>query len=199
MASATQNRHPEPHLGTSDAQQTADGPKESSASRPADRSLYYNLALYNIGSDVTTTPNPHIGGDVATEICNIIYDKCIDAIIISSLFSAKNERMPQLQAIVGEVLSKLSNDDGRPANSVDRSASQPAWKSQMKGYYVCVWNTQRLTLTAYKDSQKDLSGISQHLQFRQAQQPPTAPLLHFHHHCDAARAAPPVVVSVRPG
>ena len=198
MASATQNRHPESHRGTSDAQQTADGPKGSSASRPADRSLYYNLALYNIGSEVTTTSNPHIGGDVATEICNIIYDKCIDAIIISSLFSAKNERIPQLQAIVGEVLSKLSNDDGRPANSVDRSASQPAWKSQMKGYYVCVWNTQRLTLTAYKNSQKDLSGISQHLQFRQAQQP-RGPLLHFHHHCDAARAAPPVVVSVRPG
>ena len=198
MASTTQNRHPEPHLGTSDVQQTADGPKKSSASRPADRSPYYNLALYNIGSDVTTTPNPHIGGDVATEICNIIYDKCIDAIIISSLFSAKNERMPQLQAIVGEVLSKLSNDDGRPANSVDRSASQPAWKSQMKGYYVCVWNTQRLTLTAYKDSQKDPSGISQHLQFRQAQQP-SGPPFHFHHHCNAARAAPPVVVSVRPG
>ena len=193
MISTTQNRHPEPHLGTSDVQQTADDPENSSAARPADRSLYYNLALYNIGSDVTATP-----GDVATEICNIIYDKCIDAIIISSLFSAKNERMPQLQAIVGEVLSKLSNDDGRPANSVDRSASQPAWKSQMKGYYVCVWNTQRLTLTAYKDSQKDLSGISQHLQFRQAQQP-RGPLLHFHHHCDAARAAPPVVVSVRPG
>ena len=198
MASTTQNRHPEPHLGTSDVQQTADGPKKSSASRPADRSPYYNLALYNIGSDVTTTPNPHIGGDVATEICNIIYDKCIDAMIISSLFSAKNDRLPQLQAIVGKALSKLSNDDGRPANSVDSSASQPAWKSQMKGYCVCVWNTQRLTLTAYKDSQKDLSGISQHLQFRQAQQP-RGPLLHFHHHCDAARAAPPVVVSVRPG
>ena len=198
MASTTQNRHPEPHLGTSDVQQTADGPKKSSASRPADRSPYYNLALYNIGSDVTTTPNPHIGGDVATEICNIIYDKCIDAIIISSLFSAKNDRLQQLQAIVEKVLSKLSNDDGRPANSVDSSAEQPAWKSQMKGYYVCVWNTQRLTLTAYKDSQKDLSGISQHLQFRQAQQP-RGPLLHFHHHCDAARAAPPVVVSVRPG
>ena len=190
MTSTTQNWHPEPHLGTSDVQQTIDEPENSSAARPADRSLYYNLALYNIG--------PHIGGDVATEICNIIYDKCIDAMIISSLFSAKDERLPQLQAIVGKVLSKLSNDDGRPANSVDSSASQPAWKSQMKGYYVCVWNTQRLTLTAYEDSQKDLSGISQHLQFRQAQQP-RGPLLDFHHHCDAARAAPPVVVSVRPG
>ena len=197
MASATQNRHPEPHLGTSDAQQTADGPKESSASRPADRSLYYNLALYNIGSDVTTT-NPHIGGDVATEICDIIYDKCIDAMIISSLFSAKNERLPQLQAIVGEVLSKLSNDDGRPANSVDSSAEQPAWKSQINGYYVCVWNTHRLTLTAYENSQKDLSRISQHLQFRQAQLP-SVPPLHFHHHCNAAQPAPPVVVSIRPG
>ena len=192
MTSETQNRF------SSDTQQTADDLSKSSAARPADQSALYNLALYNIGSDATATSNQHIGGDVATKICNIIDDRCIDAMIISGLFNAKNDRLQQLQAIVKNVVLKLSNDDGRPANSVDSSAEQPAWKSQIKGYYVCVWNTHRLTLTAYENSQKDLSRISQHLQFRQAQQP-SGPPLHFHHHCNAAQPAPPVVVSIRPG
>ena len=93
MTFETQNRF------SSDTQQTADDLSKSSAARPADQSALYNLALYNIGSDVLTTPttdalsseisemydmvhdkNKRIIDGLTSEICDMAHDKCADVV-----------------------------------------------------------------------------------------------------------------------
>ena len=148
----------------------------------------YKLAFYNIGSDVTATPNQHTTDGLATEICDIAHDKCVDAVGISKVFNPKDDRCQQLQSIMEQVVWKLNSRAGRPANSADSSAEQPAWKGHIDGHYVCVWNTHRLVLTAYEYLQKHPARISQYLQFRQAEWPSASPL-HVYHHCNAARPA----------
>ena len=77
---------------------------ESSAARPAGDSDFYRLALYNIGWDVTLKKEQHTVDGIATEICNMVHDKCVDAIGISEVFR-KDDRWQQRQVIMEYVVS----------------------------------------------------------------------------------------------
>ena len=188
-------------------EQPADDTGESSAAQPVNESDCYNLAFYNIGSDVTTHREFQIqhhnvdsepADDQAREVCNLIYDKCIDSITMCCPFDATDDRLQQLRGIMEKVAWNLNSSAGQPVNLVDDRAEQPAWKSHMVGHYVCIWNTHRLILTDYRYMQRHASRMSHYLQFQQTQRP-SGPPLHFYHHCtDTVWRTPPVVVSVCP-
>ena len=59
-----------------DSAQHGDDAEESSVAQPADQSDFYNLAFYNIGSDIME----NVVDDPAAKICDMIYEKCIDSI-----------------------------------------------------------------------------------------------------------------------
>ena len=105
-----------------DSAQHGDDAEESSVAQPADQSDFYNLAFYNIGSDSMES----VVDDPAAKICDMIYEKCIDSMIIGGAFNVKDDRLQQLQAIMEKVVWKLNNDDGRSANLVNSRALQPA-------------------------------------------------------------------------
>ena len=156
----------------------------------------YKLAFYNIGSDVTATPNQHTTDGLATEICDMAHDKCVDAVGISVLFNPKDGRWQQLQAIMDQVVWKLNSSSEQRANSADSSAEPPAWKGQSDGHYVVVWNSQRLVLKAYSLVVNPHDIYHKDLRFQQAEWP-SGPPLHVYHDCSVVRPVP-VVVSVCP-
>ena len=163
----------------------------------------YKLAVYNIGSDVTATPlmrsssdvtatpliaaryNRHITDGLATEICDMVHDKCIDAVGICEVA----HRCQRSRAIMDQVVWKLNSSSERRANSADSNAEPPAWKGQSDGHYVVVWNSQRLVLKAYEEIVYHYpSKIVKDLQFQQAEWP-SGPSLHVYHDCSAVRPA----------
>ena len=146
----------------SDAQPAKDT-EDSTAGQTAADSDCYKLAFYNIGSDIPATPtidalspeisqicdmvhcrNKRIIDALTSKICDMVYDKCVDAVGISVLFNPKDDRWQQLQAIMDQVVWKLNSSSERRANSADSSAEPPAWKGQSDGHYVVAWNSQRL-------------------------------------------------------
>ena len=148
----------------SDAQPAKDT-EDSTAGQTAGDSDCYKLAFYNIGSDVPATPaidalSPEISqtcdmvhdthkriiDGLISEIRDMVYDKCVDAVGISVLFNPKDDRWQQLLpfGIKNQVVWKLNSSSERRANSADSSAEPPAWKGQSDGHYVVAWNSQRL-------------------------------------------------------
>ena len=211
MASATCNV-----LFSASAAQPAKDTEDSTAGQTAGDSDCYKLAFYNIGSDVPATPaidalspdisqtcdmvhdtNKGIIDGLTSEICHMVHDKCVDAVGISVLFNPRENRWPQLQAIMDQVLSKLNSSSERRANSADSNAEPPAWKGQSDGHYVVVWNSQRLVSKACEEIvYRYPSKIVKDLQFQQAEWP-SGPQLHVYHDCSVVRPAP-VVVTVCP-
>ena len=195
--------------------QPAKDTEDSTAGQTAADSDCYKLAFYNMSSDVPATPainvlsleisqicdmihdaNKRIIDGLTSEICHMVHDKCVDAVGISVLFNPRENRWPQLQAIMDQVLSKLNSRSERCANSADSSAEPPAWKGQSDGHYVVVWNSQRLVLKAYSLVVNPHDIYHKDLRFQQAEWP-SGPLLHVYHLCSAVRPVP-VVVSVCP-
>ena len=158
---------------------------ESSAARPAGDSDFYRLALYNIGWDVTSKKEQHTVDGIATEICNMVHDKCVDAIGTSEVFR-KDDRWQQRQVIMEYVVSKLNSSAGRPASSEGSSAARPAWKGQCDGRYVFVWNSNKLFLTAYEYISCGITAhpwtMAQYLKFQRSRSQSGTPL-HVCHHC----------------
>ena len=98
----------------------------SSAALPAGYSEFHRLAFYNIGWDAKSKKVWHTMEGLATEICDMVHDKCVDAVGISVLFNPKDDRWQQLQAIMNQVVWKLNSSSERRANSADSSAEPPA-------------------------------------------------------------------------
>ena len=203
-------------FSASAAQPTKDS-ENGTAAQTAGDSDCYKLAFYNIGSDVQATPaidalspdisqtcdmvhdtNKRIIDGLTSEICHMVHDKCVDAVGISVLFNPRENRWPQLQAIMDQVLSKLNSSSERRANSADSSAEPPAWKGQSDGHYVAVWNSQRLVPKACERIvYRYPSKIVKDLQFQQAEWP-SGPQLHVYHDCSVVLPAP-VLVNVCAG
>ena len=132
---------------------------------------------------------------LATEICDMVHDKCVDAVGISVLFNPKDDMWQQLLpfGIKNQVVWKLNSSSERRANSADSSAEPPAWKGQSDGHYVVAWNSQRLVSKACEEIvYRYLSKIVKDLQFQQAEWP-SGPQLHVYHDCSVVRPAPVVV------
>ena len=199
------------------AAQPAKDTEDSTAGQTTAGSDCYKLAFYNMSSEVPATPaidalsleisqisdmvhdaNKRIIDGLSSEICDMVHDKCVDAVGISVLFNPKEHRWPQLQAIMDQVVWKLNSNSEQRANSADSSAEPPAWKGQSDGHYVVVWNSQRLVLKAYElIVYQYRSKMTKDLQFQQAEWP-SGPPLHVYHDCSVVRPVP-VVVSVCAG
>ena len=139
-----------------DALQTG-ATSECSASRSTGYSDVYRLAFYIIGGRDATPERdvPIIGDGLATEICNMVRDKCVDAVGISEVFNhgtycTSDHGWQQRQFIMELIVFKINTTPGQPASSEDSSNERPAWKAQSDGRYVFLWNSNRLVLTAYK-------------------------------------------------
>ena len=62
----------------------------SSAARPAGCTVVCRLSFYNIGWDEKSNIERHTIDGLATEICNMVHDKCVDAVGICAV--GKNGR-----------------------------------------------------------------------------------------------------------
>ena len=123
------------------------------AELPAGYSEFHRLAFYNIdwnGDDIEAWHTMH---GLATEICDMVHDKCVDAVGICGVFNLRDEpanymaeRRPD---IMEHIVAKLNSRAGQPATSANSSAERPAWKGQLDGHYIFVWNSNRLVLTTY--------------------------------------------------
>ena len=175
-----------------DALQTG-ATSECSASRSTGYSDVYRLAFYIIGGRDATPERdvPIIGDGLATEICNMVRDKCVDAVGISEVFNhgtycTSHHGWQQRQFIMELIVFKLNSTPGQPASSEDSSNERPAWKAQSDGRYVFLWNSNRLVLTAYKYISCDIKEhpwrMAQYLQFQHAESH-SGPPLHICHHC----------------
>ena len=89
--------------------QPAKDTEDSSAGQTAGDSDCYKLAFYNMGrsciseisetGDMVHDTNEPIIDDLTSEICDMVHDKCVDAVGISVLLNPKKDRRQQLQAI----------------------------------------------------------------------------------------------------
>ena len=125
---------------------------EGSAVRPAGYSSWHRLAFYNIGWDDTRN-------GLAKEICNMVQDKCVDAVGISEVYNLKDGSFHQeRQNIMQHLLSSLNSSAERPASSSHAadnvSHAPPAWAGRSDGHYIFLWNSSKLFLKDY-DSNGD--------------------------------------------
>ena len=86
---------------------------------------------------------------MATEICNMVHDKCVDAVGISEVSNLQEEMRQRRQYIMQHVVSEF-NSVARLVTSVDNNAAQAAWKRQTAGHHIFIWNSSRIRLTAYE-------------------------------------------------
>ena len=107
---------------------------------------FYRLAFYNIGWNVESKKKHHTKDNLATEICDMVSDKGVDAVGISEVFNLRDDHHEKRQNIMEQLLSKLNSSAGQPATSADSSAAQPAWMGRSDGHYIFVWNSHRLIL-----------------------------------------------------
>ena len=123
---------------------------------------------------------------LATEICNMVPDLCVDAVGISEVFNLKDQGLQQRQDIMQHVVSKLNSRAARPATSADSSAAQPAWAGQSDGHYIFVWNTSKLLQTVYNYVSCGIKEqpwrMAQYLQFQCAESQDGLPLHVCHCH-----------------
>ena len=132
---------------------------------------------------------------LATEICNMVLDKCVDAVGISEVFNLKDDLWQQRQEIMQHVVSKLNSSAARPATSADSSAARPAWDGRSNGHYIFVWNSSRLVLTEYEYVSCGIKEhhwrMAQYLQFQCAESQGGPPLHVCHNHSPSSSNSPP--------
>ena len=139
-------------------------------SPPAGYSEFHRLAFYNIGWNPFSKKGWHTMDGLATEICDMVHDKCVDAVGICEVFNLRDDSCwQQRQDIMEHVVWKLNTT----ATSADNSAEQPAWKGQSDGHYIFAWNSNRLLLTSYEYISCGIAEhpwrMAQYLQFQPAQ------------------------------
>ena len=137
-------------------------------------SEYHRLAFYNIGWDRKSKKEWHTADGLATEICDMVHDKGIDAVGICEVFNLRDDSCwQQRQGIMKHVVSKLNSRAGRPATSAGSSAERPAWKGQSDGHYIFAWNSNRLVLKTYEYISCGIEEhpwrMAQYLQFQPAE------------------------------
>ena len=99
-------------------------------SPPGGYSESHRLAFYNIGWDRKSKKEWHTADGLATEICDMVLDKGIDAVGICEVFNLRDDSCwQQRQGIMKHVVSKLNSRAGRPATSAGSSAERPAWNA----------------------------------------------------------------------
>ena len=161
------------------AEPAADMIKSSSA-RPTGCNKWHRLSFYNIGWQVTSNKPHHTKQGLATEICNMVHDKCVDAVGISEVFNLKDDNRQQRQAIMQHVVSELNSSAARLATSVCSSAAMPAWEGRSDGHYIFVWNSNRLLLKDYRYVSCGIKvhswRMAQYLLFECAESPGDPPL-----------------------
>ena len=151
---------------------------------------FYRLAFYNIGWDAKSKKPRHTMDGLATEIRDMVQDKCVDAAGISEVFNLRDDHHEYRQRIMEHLLSKLNSSAGQPATSADNSAEQPVWMGQSDGHYIFVWNSKRLILMT---SEYISCGIEEHdwrmaqyLEFQPAEAQSSPPLHICHCHSPAS-------------
>ena len=143
-------------------------------SPPGGYSESHRLAFYNIGWDRKSKKEWHTADGLATEICDMVHDKGIDAVGICEVFNLRDDSCwQQRQGIMKHVVSKLNSRAGRPATSAGSSAERPAWKGQSDGHYIFAWNSNRLVLKTYEYISCGIEEhpwrMAQYLQFQPAE------------------------------
>ena len=110
--------------------------RPGNAALPAGYSEFHRLAFYNIGWNPFSRKAWHTMDGLATEICDMVHDKCVDAVGICEVFNLRDDSCWQRrQDIMKHVVRKLNSSAEQPATSADHSAEQPAWKGQSDGHY----------------------------------------------------------------
>ena len=125
---------------------------------------FYKIAFYNIGWGSITR---YMDG-LATEICEMVRAKCVDAVGI------------------GGHQSHYPCDMLRVVTKLNDGAEQPVWKGRCDGQYIFVWNSDRLVLTIYNYISCGIAEhpwrMAQYLQFQHAESQPGPPLHVCHCH-----------------
>ena len=159
---------------------------KSSAARRASCNNWYRLSFYNIGWNLASKKARHTTEGLATEICNMVHDKCVDAVGISEVFNLKDDMWEERQVIMEHVVSKLNS-------SAARSAARPAWPGRSDGHYIFVWNSSRLLLMDYEyvscGIQEQTWRMAQYLQFQCAESQDGPPLHVCHNHSPSSSHA----------
>ena len=166
----------------------------SSAALPAGYSEFHRLAFYNIGLDAQSKKVWHTMEGLATEICDMVHDKCVDAVSICEVFNLRDDSWwQQRQDIMEHVVRKLNTSAAQQQTPADSSAERPAWKGQSDGHYIFAWNSNRLVLTTYKYISCGIEEhpwrMAQYLQFKPAKSHYHSPVsLHVcHNHSPASK------------
>ena len=154
-------------------------------------SNFYRLGFYNIGWNITS--RKHSKENLATEICDMVRDKRVDAVGISEVFNLREHHQEKRQDIMEHLLEKLNSSAGQPATSTHTSniwtavfSVQPVWMGRLDGHYIFVWNSYRLTLVTYEYISCGVAEhpwrMAQYLQFRheEAQNGPPLHICHCH-------------------
>ena len=158
--------------------------RSGNAALPTGYSEFHRLAFYNIGWNLLSQKAWHTMDGLATEICDMVHDKCVDAVGICEVLNLSrgicevlnlrdDSYWQQRQDIMKHVVWKLNSRAEQPATSADNSAQQPAWKGQSDGHYIFAWNSNRLVLTSYEYISCGIAEhpwrMAQYLQFEPAQ------------------------------
>ena len=114
--------------------------RSGNAALPAGYSEFHRLAFYNIdwnGDDIEAW---HTMRGLATEICDMVHDKCVDAVGICGVFNLRDEPANHMAErrpdIMEHIVAKLNSRAGQPSTSANTSAERPAWKGQLDGHYI---------------------------------------------------------------
>ena len=168
--------------------------RPGNAALPAGYSEFHRLAFYNIGWNPRSRKAWHTMDGLATEICDMVHDKCVDAVGICEVFNLRDDSCWQRrQNIMKHVVRKLNSRAEQPATSADNSAEQPAWKGQSDGHYIFAWNSNRLILRSYEYISCGIAEhpwrMAQYLQFQPAESHYQSPVsLHVcHNHSPASK------------
>ena len=147
----------------------------SSAGRPANSNPWCKLAFCSIGWIESSKKPRHSKEVLATEICNMVHDKGVDAVGISEVFNLRDDVGNKRQIIMQHVVATLNS-----------SAARPAWKGRSDGHYTFIWDSNRLILKCYEyvscGVKEHAWRMAQYLQFHRAELQDDSPLHVCHTH-----------------
>ena len=162
---ATRPVHPAPYLNV-----------DGGGVLPVGYSEYHRLSFYNISWNAKSNKPWHTMNGLAIEICEMVHDKCVDAVGICGIFDLRDDPMvcrnpmaerwnPMAERrpdIMEHIVSKLNS-----------GAERPTWKGKSDGHYIFVWNSNQLVLTAYNYISCGIEEhpwrMAQYLQFKPAE------------------------------
>ena len=162
---ATRPVHPAPYLNV-----------DGGGVLPVGYSEYHRLSFYNISWNAKSNKPWHTMNGLAIEICEMVHDKCIDAVGICGVFDLRDDPM-----VCRNPMAERCNPmaERRPdimehiVSKLNSGAERPTWKGKSDGHYIFVWNSNRLLLTTYNYISCGIEEhpwrMAQYLQFQPAE------------------------------